>query len=222
VLTRHAVVLCVLAWATLGISTQEQCRVPGCGKRIAPRDGDWHHLCREHEHVRRHPPPSPVPPLSIPSPPPALSAFGRPSGCIDQLTLVERAAIVALHGIGWTGRAIAHELHCDEDAVTRWVRRWQETRSLTVVGRSSGYCHLPRCVLPPLAAAIQADGVRHTPVSRGRRGAYMRANTTSLHLTLLPCAFAMCTPSNDCTRRHAGLEREGAHAEQPVHVALRS
>ena len=56
--------------------------------------------------------------------------FGRPTGCIDQLTTVERAAIVTLHGVGWTGRDIAHELHCDEDAVTRWVHRWQETRSL--------------------------------------------------------------------------------------------
>jgi len=52
--------------------------------------------------------------------------FGRPSGCIDQLTTVERAAIVTLHGIGWTGRRIAEELHCDEHAVTRWVHRWQD------------------------------------------------------------------------------------------------
>ena len=67
--------------------------------------------------------------------------FGRPSGCIDQLTLVERAAIVTLHGVGWTGRDIAQELHCDEHAVTRWLHRWQESRSLEDSERSGR----PRC-----------------------------------------------------------------------------
>jgi transposase len=67
--------------------------------------------------------------------------FGRPSGCIDQLTTVERAAIVTLHGIGWTGRDIAQEIHCDEHAVTRWVHRWEETHSLQD-GERSGR---PRC-----------------------------------------------------------------------------
>jgi transposase len=67
--------------------------------------------------------------------------FGRPAGCIDQLTLVERAAIVTLHGVGWTGRDIAAELHCDEHAVSRWVHRWEETRSLGDAERSGR----PRC-----------------------------------------------------------------------------
>jgi len=67
--------------------------------------------------------------------------FGRPSGCIDQLTTVERAAIVTLHGIGWTGRDIALEIHCDEHAVTRWLHRWEETRSLEDSERSGR----PRC-----------------------------------------------------------------------------
>ena len=56
--------------------------------------------------------------------------FGRPASCIDQLSEIERSAIIALHKIGWTGQRIAQELHCDEHAVTRWVRRWEETRSL--------------------------------------------------------------------------------------------
>lgn len=62
--------------------------------------------------------------------------FGRPEGCIDQLTLVERAAIITLHGVGWTGRDIAHELRCDEHAVSRWVNRWNETHSLQDADRS--------------------------------------------------------------------------------------
>ena len=67
--------------------------------------------------------------------------FGRPSGCIDQLTTVERAAIVTLHGVGWTGRDIAHELHCSEQTVSLWLQRWKETRSLEDSERSGR----PRC-----------------------------------------------------------------------------
>jgi transposase len=67
--------------------------------------------------------------------------FGRPSGCIDQLTTVERAAIVTLHGVGWTGRDIAAELRCSENTVSLWLTRWKETRSLED-GERSGR---PRC-----------------------------------------------------------------------------
>jgi transposase len=62
--------------------------------------------------------------------------FGRPSGCIDQLTLVERAAIVTLHGVGWTGQDIAQELRCSENTVSLWLIRWNETRSLEDSERS--------------------------------------------------------------------------------------
>lgn len=85
-----------------------------------------------HASLQPSPPPSPSPPLSV---------FGRPTGCIDQLTLVERAAIVTFHKVGWTGRDIAQELHCDEHAVTRWVHRWEETRSLQDAERGGR----PRC-----------------------------------------------------------------------------
>jgi transposase len=67
--------------------------------------------------------------------------FGRPSGCIDQLTLVERAAIITLHGVGWTGRDIAQEIHCSENTVELWLQRWKETRSLDDAERSGR----PRC-----------------------------------------------------------------------------
>lgn len=56
--------------------------------------------------------------------------FDRPDGCLDQLSIVERAAIVTLHGIGWTGRDIAHELRCSENTVSLWINRWKETHSL--------------------------------------------------------------------------------------------
>jgi len=89
-----------------------------------------------------------------------LSLFGRRSGCIDQLTTVERAAIITLHGLGWTGRDIAQELHCDEHAVTRWVYRWQETRALED-GERSGR---PRCTTDETDAAIEefADEKKRT------------------------------------------------------------
>jgi transposase len=83
--------------------------------------------------------------------------FGRPSGCIDQLTTVERAAIVTLHGLGWTGRDIAQELHCDEHAVTRWVHRWEETRSLED-GERSGR---PRCTTEDVDQDIMLHSDSH-------------------------------------------------------------
>lgn len=120
---------------------QEQCRWPGCTASAVTHDTDRHRLCPTHRHEQRYPSSpaaaAPAPPAAPPSP----SLFGRPTGCIDQLTTVERAAIVTLHGVGWTGRAIAQELHCDEHAVTRWVHRWQETRSLEDAERSGR----PRC-----------------------------------------------------------------------------
>jgi transposase len=67
--------------------------------------------------------------------------YGRPSGCIDQLTLVERAAIVTLHGVGWSHCNIAKEIHCSENTVTRWVQRWEEEHSLNDSERSGR----PRC-----------------------------------------------------------------------------
>ena len=67
--------------------------------------------------------------------------FGRPSGCIDQLTTVERAAIVTLHGVGRTGRDIAHELHCSENTVSIWTARWKDRRSVQDSERSGR----PRC-----------------------------------------------------------------------------
>ena len=99
---------------------QEHCR--DCGS-WTHRRSDRTHRCdncarRHREQLQQEAAPAAaaVAPPSSPSPP--LSMFGRPSGCIDQLTTVERAAIVTLHGVGWTGRDIARELHCDEDAVT--------------------------------------------------------------------------------------------------------
>ena len=88
---------------------QVHCR-GGCGG-IQDRDHPTCKQCllkaaqlRAAEQLSLTPPSTPPHPST---PPPALSMFGRPSSCIDQLTTIERAAIVTLHGVGWTGRTIA-------------------------------------------------------------------------------------------------------------------
>src|SRR5680860_78521 len=96
--------------------------------------------CYDQQHPRLSSLP-PLPPSPPPSSPPPLSMFGRPSGCIDQLTFVERAAIVTLHGVGWTGHDIAHVIKCSEDTVSLWVNRWREEHSVADAERSGR----PRC-----------------------------------------------------------------------------
>lgn len=78
---------------------------------------------------------SAVSPLS-PSPPPPLSMYGRMKGCIDQLSVVERAAIVTMHNLNWTGQRIAQEIHCSEQSVSLWINRWNDTHSLEDAERS--------------------------------------------------------------------------------------
>ena len=86
--------------------------------------------------------------------------FGRPSGCIDQLTTVERAAIVTLHQLGWTGQDIAQTLKCSENTVSLWVARWRNERSIADAGRSGR----PRCTDEATDVAIEeyADQKKHT------------------------------------------------------------
>jgi transposase len=67
--------------------------------------------------------------------------YGRPNGCIDQLTLVERAAIVTLHNIGYTKSEIAEEIHCSDKSVLLWIERWENEHSLVDSDRSGR----PRC-----------------------------------------------------------------------------
>jgi len=67
--------------------------------------------------------------------------FGRPSGCIDQLTELERSAIITLDKVGWLHKDIAQALHCSENSVSLWVNRWREEHSLADVERTGR----PRC-----------------------------------------------------------------------------
>jgi transposase len=140
-LSLRAVCSCAVVRVGAGTHLQEQCRWPEC-KSVAQHDPKGrHHLCELHEHERRYGPYPLLPPSPAPSPSPPPGLFGRPAGCSDQLTLVERAAIVTLHGVGWTGRDIAQELRCSENTVSLWLKRWDETRSLEDAERSGR----PRC-----------------------------------------------------------------------------
>jgi transposase len=67
--------------------------------------------------------------------------FERMSGCIDQLTLIERAAIITLDQLKWKHNEIAQKIHCSEHTVSLWVNRWKDNHSLEDSDRSGR----PRC-----------------------------------------------------------------------------
>jgi transposase len=76
---------------------------------------------------------------------------------MDQLTMVERAAIITLHKVGWTGKDIAQELHTSENTVSLWLNRWQETHSLEDSERSGR----PRCTADETDQSITAYSEQH-------------------------------------------------------------
>jgi transposase len=62
--------------------------------------------------------------------------YGRPSGCIDQLTTMERSAIITLHKVGWIGCDIAKVIKCSENSVSLWINRWNNEHSVSDEDRS--------------------------------------------------------------------------------------
>jgi len=86
-----------------------------------------------------------------PTPPSPLPLFDRPHGCIDQLTEVERSAIITLHKIGWIGRDIAQSIKCNEHTVSLWINRWEDAHSAKDSGRSGR----PRCTSVNTDIAIE-------------------------------------------------------------------
>lgn len=140
-LSLHAVCAyaCVRATAARCVRLQELCKK--CGVLTVSDHGGRHHLCSTCDHERRHPADEAA--AASPAAPafPLPGLFGRPEGCIDQLTEVERAAIITLHKVGWTGRDIAQLIKCNEHTVSLWVNRWNEFHSLSDKERSGR----PRC-----------------------------------------------------------------------------
>jgi len=122
-----------------------------CGKWTDAARSDGHRLCRECKHARYYASLPPLPPSPPPSSSPPPSLFGRPSGCIDQLTLVERAAIITLDKIGHSRIDIAREIPCSLNTVGHWLRSWMEHRSLDDGDRSGR----PRCTDEDTDEAIE-------------------------------------------------------------------
>lgn len=137
-----------LALPGLGLSVQFLCPACSTWKPARYRHGSQCNACHHAAQRLESLPPLPTSPPPALSPPPSM--FGRPTGCIDQLTFVERAAIVTLHGVGWTGRDIAQELHCSEQTVTLWLQRWAESRSLEDAERRGR----PRCTSEEVDEAV--------------------------------------------------------------------
>lgn len=53
----------------------------------------------------------------------------------QQVELVKRAQIVALHDIGMSNNAIAEQLAVSRTTVVKWIRRQEETGILTDLGK---------------------------------------------------------------------------------------
>lgn len=148
-LTRCCLRVCCCAYTCV----QRHC--PSCGRWRLASSFARHATCgqcqsavqREQRELASLPslPPSPPP---APSPSPTLLA--RPTGCIDPLTIEQRAAIVALHKLHMAHKDIARQIPCSENAVTRWVHRWEEEHSVQDRERSGR----PRCTDDDTDASI--------------------------------------------------------------------
>jgi transposase len=64
------------------------------------------------------------------------SFLGRDEDSRLPLEEKERAAIVALHQVGWTGKDIAELLKCNEHTVSLWLNRFEDENSLSNHPRS--------------------------------------------------------------------------------------
>jgi transposase len=129
---------------------QFQCSVCGLWKAAHHKHGSKCSDC--HNQQQRHPssPPTPCPATSAAALPPPL--FDRQQGCLDQLTLVQRAAIVTLDKVGHSRSEIAQEIPCSLNTVVHWLRRWEEERSLEDAERSGR----PRCTSQRTDERIEA------------------------------------------------------------------
>ena len=96
-----------------------------CGKWTEKKKGDWHQLCREHDHERRYgPTPSPsLSPSRSPSPSPPL--FDHDPSTHSRLTPLERSAIVTLHELGMSRRQVSDRIPCDIHTVNRWIKDYE-------------------------------------------------------------------------------------------------
>jgi transposase len=131
------------------LCTQFCCPVCTTWKAARHKHGNKCNDC--HLQQQRHPSSAAVASSSSSAPPSPPPLFDRPTGCIDQLTEIERAAIITLHKVKWTGRDIAHVIKCSEQTVSLWVNRWREEHSVADAERSGR----PHCTSEDTDVAIQ-------------------------------------------------------------------
>jgi transposase len=101
------------------------------------KKGDWHHLCRSCDHVRRHPPHPPGHKEPDPSPPvhsPPL--FDRSDCLLSPLNIEQRWALVTLCRIGYNTQDVAHEISCSEKTVHHWIQHYNEYGNVDDMNRS--------------------------------------------------------------------------------------
>lgn len=133
--------LVLLLLLSSAILRQISCHALGCTNLVpSSRVKARNYFCRackpDHEACE-----SVAAPSTPPAPTPSLGLFGRPNECIDQLSPIERDAIVVLHKVGWLGRDIAAAVKCSENTVSLWLTRWRDTHSTADAERGGR----PRC-----------------------------------------------------------------------------
>lgn len=138
----HAVAGCPVRMLLLAPGLQVPCR--GCSRLIAPPSNRTQ-LCLDcrhaHECKEEQQPATTSAPAQPPAPPSPPIIFSRPTGCIDPLSLEQRAAVVTLDAVGFSRPAIASTVHTSLNTVGKWVRRWGDTHILSDAERSGR----PRC-----------------------------------------------------------------------------
>jgi transposase len=138
---------CGMVWD--GSAPQPLCH--HCHLPFVAKAGERHGLCIPCNTARKHHelPTAAAPAPTAPSPPQPL--FDRPEGCIDQLTIEQRASILTLWKLDMSRQEIARRIPCHLNTVGHWIRRWESERSLQDAER----CGRPRCTDEATDEAIE-------------------------------------------------------------------
>jgi hypothetical protein len=100
------------------------------------KKGEWHHLCRECNNVRLHPPVTVETKEPDPQPSEPIVLFERDPSAPISLDVEHRQAIIILHKAQHTIEDIAHRIPCDLRTVKHWIARYDIAQSLQDLSRS--------------------------------------------------------------------------------------
>ena len=141
--------------------------------------------------------------------------FGRTSGCIDQLTEVERSAIITLDKVGWLHKDIAEALHCSENSVSLWVNRWREEHSVADAERSGR----PRCTTDDIDQDIMLySNSHHSALPRDiRRELQLQASARTVRRRLAEIDLHTFVRRHEHQFTELDLKRRVAFAEGYSH-----